>query len=92
MLDLNSLEIKFNKNDDITVKLYLYDNNRAYIETVTIYSDFNWAEFNADDTYNGSNAYARIVITPDKIDNEAVKLNIFNARKYINQLTVTIDK
>ena len=85
--ELNSvagLEIKVEADRSIvTYQLAFYDEDKEYVSTTESYAgDF-------DGVIPENAEYFRIIITPNQVDDEDVKISIFNINKYAKQLTVT---
>lgn len=88
MQTVSSMKIELDEETaTISYKVVFYDKDGKFISMTESYkSDYDvkgvpeTAEF------------FRVVITPNEVDGEAVKLNIFNTSKYAKQLTVSFDK
>lgn len=81
------LTIEIDFNHSISYSIYFYDKDGKFKSNVE----------NSDDDFISTSVpedaiYARIVITPDKVDNTAVELNWLNKGKYTKQLHITVNK
>ena len=81
---VDGLEIKFDeKQSNITYKVAFYDKDGEFISMT---EDLN-GDFDVTTIPENADSF-RVVITPNPVDDEAVKLNVFNMGKYIKQITV----
>ena len=87
MVTIEDMEITIDEDAQITYKLVFYDEEEKYISTTeSLAKDY-------DVSTTPENAkYFRVVITPNQVDEEDVKLNFFNVRKYTNMLEIKIAK
>ncbi len=75
------------KTSTITYRVAFYDEDDVFVSmTEALSTDFS------DDLIPTTAKTFRILVTPETVDGEPVKLNIFNVTKYTNQLKVTIKK
>lgn len=84
---VDGLEIKLKDNASITYKVAFYDEDKEFISISTAQSD----DFDNSDIANSA-VYFRVVITPNEVDEEPVKVTVLNMFKYANMLTVTYNK
>lgn len=70
----------------VTYQIFFYDELGEFI------SKTNSLEKAYRDGIPAGVSHARIVITPNKIEGEAVKLNVFKVSKYAKQLTIKVNK
>ena len=88
MKTVSSLKIELDEETaSITYKVAFYDEDEKFISlTDSMAEDFEIVNI-------PENAkYFRVVITPNQVDGETVKLNVFNIDKYAKQLTVSYDR
>lgn len=88
MQTVSSMKIEIeDENATITYKVAFYDKDKKFLSM----SDSTAEDFDILKIPESS-CYFRVVITPNEVDGEAVKLNIFNMGKYTKQLSVSYDK
>ena len=68
----------------ITYDVAFYNEDKEFIST----SEANNGDFDVANVPENAK-YCKISITPNEVDGEAVKLNVFNQAKYLKQITVT---
>lgn len=87
MTTIEDMEITIDEDAQITYKLVFYDEEENYISTTESLAE----DYDVSTTPENAK-YFRVVITPNQVDEEDVKLNIFNVRKYTNMLEIKIAK
>lgn len=88
MQTVSSLKIEVDEETvNVTYKVAFYDEDEEFI-TLTEDKAEDFEILDVPETAK----YFRVVITPNEVDGEAVKLNIFNHDKYAKQLTITYDR
>ncbi len=81
---VDGLEIKVDEETStVKYQVFFYDKDGEFISTT---EDLD-GDFDTATIPDGAESF-RIVITPNPVDDEAVKLNVFNMGKYIKQITV----
>lgn len=85
--NVDGMEIALNDDATITFKVAFYDEDKKFIAmTDALNEDFDTANIE-----EGSK-YFRVMITPNQVDGEDVKLNIINYIPYANMLKITYNK
>ena len=85
--NVDGMEIKLNEDATITFKVAFYDEDKHFIAM----SDALDEDFDTEDIESGSK-YFRVVVTPNQVDGEDVKLNVINFIQYANMLKITYNK
>ena len=87
MCKVDGMEIELKDDSTITYKVAFYDEDKNFIEMTDAYSD------DFENTNIAQDAeYFRVVITPNQIDGEDVKVTILNITHYANMLKITYNK
>ncbi len=85
--NVDGMEIKVNENATVTYKVAFYDEDKAFVEM----SDALDEDFDISDLPEGAE-YFRVVITPNQVDGEDVKISILSIIHYANMLNITYNK
>ena len=85
--NVDGMEIKVKDDATITYKVAFYDEDKAFVDM----SDALDEDFDISDLPEGAE-YFRVVITPNQVDGEDVKVSIFTILHYANMLTITYNK
>ena len=87
MYNAEEIKITLDENAQITYRVVFYDEDENFVSTTeNLTEDYNVA------TTPENAKYFRVVITPNQVDEEDVKLNIFNVNKYTSMLEVEYKK
>ena len=87
MFNAEEITITLDEDAQITYRVVFYDEDENFVfATENLTEDY-------DATTTPENAkYFRVVVTPNQVDEEDVKLNIFNLSKYTSMLEVEYKK
>ena len=86
-INVDGIEIKVNDNATITYKVAFYDEDKEFIEMSSALDE----DFDIADLPEGAE-YFKVVITPNQVDGEDVKITILNVAHYANMLKITYNK
>ncbi len=82
---VNGMSIEIDEETaTITYKVAFYDKDGNFISL----TEEKTQDFDVNEIPQDASSF-KVVITPNEVDGEAVKLNAFNRAKYVNQLKVT---
>lgn len=87
LLKVEDMEIKVVEDATITYKVAFYDEDKDFVSM----SDAQDDDFASADIPEGA-VYFRVVITPNQVDEEDVKITVLNLAKYSNMLKITYSK
>lgn len=87
LLKVEDMEIKVVEDATITYKVAFYDEDKDFVSM----SDAQDDDFSSADIPEGA-VYFRVVITPNQVDEEDVKITVLNLAKYSNMLKITYSK
>ena len=82
-----SIYMEVDEDAQVTYKVAYYNEDKAFISMTDALSGDLDAE-----TIPESASYFRVIITPNAVDGEDVKISILNASSYANQITVSYEK
>lgn len=84
---VNGVEITLKEDATISYVLYYYTEDETFISKSDVFTG------NYDTSETPETAfYFKVVITPNNVDGEAVKLSSINMIKYLNQIEITVSK
>jgi len=87
MQTVDGLTIEVEDDAQVTYKVAYYNEDKVFISmTDALAGDLDV------ETIPASAGYFRVIITPNAVDGEDVKLTVFNASSYAKQITVTYNK
>ena len=87
MQTVEGLTIEVDEDAQVTYRVAYYNEDKVFISMTDALSGDLDAE-----TIPESASYFRVIITPNAVDGEDVKISILNASSYANQITVSYEK
>ena len=87
LLKVEDMKIEVVEDATITYKVAFYDEDKDFVSM----SDAQNDDFASADIPEGAKFF-RVVITPNQVDEEDVKITVLNLAKYSNMLKITYSK